>query len=41
VAAVPAGYLGDDLLGQPEEPGGVDPDDGGVVGGGVAGERLG
>jgi tetratricopeptide (TPR) repeat protein len=46
VAAVPPRHLGDGPLGQPEEPGEVDPDGGGVVGGGVVGggvvgERLG
>ena len=34
-------HLGDGALGQPEEPGEVDPDDQGVVVGGVVGERLG
>ena len=40
VAAVPHGHLGDDPAGQPEEPGQVHAGDGGVILGGVLGERL-
>src|ERR1700733_12470016 len=41
MAAVPPHHLGDDPLGQPEEPAQVDPGEQGVVRGGVVGERLG
>ena len=41
VAAVPHRHLANGALRQPEEPGDADSHHGGVIGGGVAGERLG